>query len=169
MNGGGDNSGGGRPNPVTQRPFARLHRQYRHPDGKERRVPPSWTFPSKVQLLAQYQYWHFGDASKQIPPMKYLHISDVDFLGKHARKRLNEYALDMGKIDKEAASKGFAPHEHMSLEECANCFGQGESIIYSAVNGETPSGRTRLVSKMSLATIVKYFYKKRRVDSGNNV
>lgn len=40
---------------VNQQPFARLHVQYRHGDGKERRVPPSWSMP-KISLLGMYQY-----------------------------------------------------------------------------------------------------------------
>ena len=47
-------------NPLTQQPFARLQRQYQHPDGKVCRSAPSWEFP-KISLLAMYQYWHSGD------------------------------------------------------------------------------------------------------------
>ena len=35
--------------------MARLHRQYRHPDGKEIRVPVSWQIP-KLTLQSMYLY-----------------------------------------------------------------------------------------------------------------
>jgi hypothetical protein len=77
-------------NQTTQCPFARLHTQYKHStDGKHGRVPSSWQFP-KISLQAMYQHWHYGDASNNIPPAKYLQKSDVEYLGKAANIRLCE-------------------------------------------------------------------------------
>jgi len=38
-----------------------LHEQYNHPDGKSRRVLPSWKLPKISSFQAIYQHWHCGD------------------------------------------------------------------------------------------------------------
>ena len=145
---------------VNQQPFARLHVQYRHSDGKERRVPPSWSMP-KISLLGMYQYWHFGDAANNIPPMKYFQSTDVDFLGKTMKIRLCELKKIMTSIDNEAASKGYPPREHMDTRQAATCYHHGEGVVIAAISAKTPSGRDRCVSKMKWTTVIKYMYKKR--------
>jgi hypothetical protein len=77
-------------NQTTQLPLTRLHTQYKHSsDGKYQRVPSCLQFP-KISLQAIYQYWHYRDATNNIPPIKYLQASDVDYLGKKAKTRLCE-------------------------------------------------------------------------------
>ena len=120
-------------NQTTQRPFARLHAQYKHStDGKYRRVPSSWQFP-KISLQAMYQYWHYGDAANNIPPAKYLQKSDVEYLGKAANIRLCELKKVMTAIDNEATAKGHPPSEHMDLRQAASCYYHGESIISTII------------------------------------
>ena len=150
-------------NPLTQQPLARLQRQYQHPDGKVRRVPPSWEFP-KISLLAMYQYWHYGDATKKIPPMKYLHASDVDYLGKGSRVRLAEVRKIMTAIDGEATAKGYPPQEHMDHQQAATCYYHGESIILATIPNKTAKGRIRKVEDMRWGTVVKYMHKKRNTS-----
>jgi hypothetical protein len=48
----------------------RLHYQFQHRDGKQRRVPPTWQIP-KLSLQPMYVYWHCGDDANRIPPMKH--------------------------------------------------------------------------------------------------
>lgn len=150
-------------NPLTQQPLARLQRQYQHPDGKVRRVPPSWEFP-KLSMLAMYQYWHYGDATKKIPPMKYLHSSDVDYLGKGGRVRLTEVRKIMTAIDNEATLKGRRPQEHMDHQQAATCYYHGESIILASIPNTTAKGRVRKVEDMRWGTVVKYMHKKRNTS-----
>ena len=87
----GTDAGSNRRDPTSRRRNMRLQRQYTHSlDGKSRRVPPSWKFP-KLELQNLYAYWHCGDETNNIPPMKYLDKYDVDFLGKRARSTLSEH------------------------------------------------------------------------------
>lgn len=145
---------------ATQQPLARLHVQYKHSDGKYRRVPPSWVFP-KVGLQVMYQYWHCGDESNRIPPIKFFANSDVDFLGKTSRIRLSELRKVMSAIDDEAALKGYAPQEHMDQKSTNTCYHHGESKIVETIPQATPGGRKRLIEKMKWSTVVKYMHKKR--------
>jgi hypothetical protein len=147
-------------NQTNQRTDARLHRQYSHPDGKHRRVPPSWTFP-KLSLQSMYQYWHCGDESRHIPAMKFLVASDVDFLGKKAPCRLYEMKKVMTSIDNEAIAKGAIPSDHMSFAEANTCYFRGEKAVSDAVPDKTPSGRPRVISKLKWNTVVKYLYKEK--------
>lgn len=142
---------------TVQHANARLHRQYLHSDGKHRRVPPSWKFP-KLSLQGMYQYWHCGDESKHVPPMKFLVASDVNFLGKRAKTSLYEMKKVMEVIDGEASRQGAPPHMHMSLREANTRYFRGERAIHTVVPDKTPSGRLRIISKMKWCTIVKYIY-----------
>lgn len=88
-------TGAGTPDNNPGTVTARLHRQFRHPDGKMRRVPPTWDFP-RLNLQAMYVYWHCGDEANHIPPAKQLLNSDVNFLGTRARTRMNELRTEEG-------------------------------------------------------------------------
>jgi hypothetical protein len=145
---------------TTPRMMARLHRQYNHPDGKSRRVPPSWTIP-KLSFQAVYQYWHCGDEANNIPPMKYLTKSDVDYLGRGARIRLSEMRKLVAILDNEATVKGHAPKQYMTLAEANTCYYHGEKAVLAFVPAKTPKGRSRVVSMMKWTTVVKYTHKKR--------
>ena len=115
----------------------------------------------KISLLGMYQYWHFGDAANNIPPMKYFQSTDVDFLGKTMKVRLCELKKIMTSIDNEAASKGHPPREHMDTRQAATCYHHGEGVVIAAISAKTPCGRDRCVSKMKWTTVIKYMYKKR--------
>jgi hypothetical protein len=141
-------------------PTARLHRQYRHPDGKERRVPVSWQIP-KLTVQSMYLYWHCGDETRQIPPMKYFHNSDVEHLGKSARVRLSEMRKVMGAIDAASAAKGFPAANNMDHTMANTCYFHGESAIIDLVPAQTNKGRDRLVSRMKWTTVIRFMHKKR--------
>ena len=147
-------------NATNARFMARLHRQYNHPDGKSRRVPPSWVLP-KISFQAIYQYWHCGDEANNIPPMKYFTKLDVDYLGKGASTRLYELRKLMNMVDKAAAENGHTPKQYMSLAEANTCFFHGEKAILDIVPANTPQGRARVVAMMKWTTVVKYTHKKR--------
>jgi hypothetical protein len=147
-----DNCGG-------NEPTARLHRQYRHPDGKERRVPVSWQIP-KLTLQSMYLYWHCDDETRQIPPMKYFHNSDVEHLGKASRVRLAELRKVMTVIVA-AAAKGFSAANNMDHTMANTCYFHGESAIIDLVPSQTNNGRDRLVSRMKWTTVVRFMHKKR--------
>ena len=67
-------AGGSDRHSTTHATNARLVRQYGHPDGKYRRVPSDWKFPM-LHLQPMYLYWHCGDESANIPPMKWFHAN----------------------------------------------------------------------------------------------
>ncbi len=147
-------------NATNARFMARLHRQYSHPDGKSRRVPPSWVLP-KISFQAIYQYWHCGDEANNIPPMKYFTKLDVAYLGKGASTRLYELRKLMNMVDKAAAENGHTPKQYMSLAEANTCFFHGEKAILDIVPANTPQGRARVIAMMKWTTVVKYTHKKR--------
>lgn len=138
----------------------RLNRQYQHPDGKMRRVPPTWSFP-KLTLQPMYLYWHCGDESKQIPPAKHLLNSDVDFLGVGSRGRINELRRLMELIDAEAKSKGYPPHDCMDETMANTCYLHGKSAIAKVVPDKTPSGKVRSLDRRKWRTIAKLYSRTR--------
>ena len=145
---------------VLDLPEPQLHRQYMHPDGIERRVPPSWTIP-KLGLHLMYAYWHCGDPANGIPEMKHLLASDVSYLGKGAKTRLSEMRKVMTLIDREAISKGCTVRVTMNHKMANSCFHHGESAIRNIMPNETMTGRMRNISNMTWGSIVRNMHKKR--------
>lgn len=127
---------------------------FQHPDGKLRRVPPHWRFPS-VGLQHMYQYWHCGNPSENISPMKFFDVTDVEFVGsKRARVSFYEVRKLMTLIDNRAEANGNHPlTETMTFQQAASCFLSGESAIN--ILRATPTGRTRVKGKMMWSTVVK--------------
>jgi hypothetical protein len=123
-------------------------------------MPPTWQIP-KLSLQPMYVYWHCGDDANRIPPMKQLHNSDVEYLGKSARVRLSEMRKVMGAIDAASAAKGFPTAGYMSHTMANTCYFHGESAIIDIIPTTTNTGRNRLVSKMKWNTVVKFMHKKR--------
>ena len=153
-------AGGSDRHSTTHATNARLVRQYGHPDGKYRRVPSDWKFPM-LHLQPMYLYWHCGDESANIPPMKWFHATDVDFLGKRAHISLCEMRKVMLTVDKVATEQGFPPKDHMSLHEANTCYYRGERGIFDVVPENTPQGRPRIVARMKWGTVVKFMHKRR--------
>eukprot|EP00804_Cyclotella_cryptica_P020114 CCRYP_020133-RA/>CCRYP_020133-RA protein AED:0.24 eAED:0.24 QI:0/0/0/1/1/1/2/0/687 len=137
-----------------------LIQQYKHSDGKYRRVPSSWKVPL-LPMQPMYVYWHCGDEKNNIPPMKYLTPDDIKFLNKRAHISLSELKKVMTVIDKFAKEQGFPPREHMSQRDANTCYYRGERAIYDIVPENTPKGRPRVITSMKWATVVKYMHKKR--------
>ena len=112
-------------------------------------------------------YWHCGDETRQIPPMKYFHNSDVEHLGKASRVRLAELRKVMTVIDVAAAAngKGFPSANNMDHTMANTCYFHGESAIIDLVPTQTNKGRDRLVSRMKWTTVVRFMHKKRGTQS----
>ncbi|EJK64045.1 hypothetical protein THAOC_15260, partial [Thalassiosira oceanica] len=143
----------------------RLLRQYRHAsDGKDRRVPPTWRFPSKLPLQTMYQYWHCGNDLSHMPPMKYLDNNDVRFLGKRAGTTLGETRRVMQMIDQRARAEGLAVGDTMTLNQVNSLYHVGERAILEALDDGTPSGRQRNVSRLKVGTVMREIQKKKRLD-----
>lgn len=132
----------------------RLQREYKHGDGRYRRVPSNWRFPS-LGLQNLYVYWHCGDESNNIPPMKYLDNHDVSFLGKRARSTLSEHKKIMAIIDNAARQKGHEVSDNMTQVEVQTCYRAGESTFTSLIPTNTPKDRNRKVATLKLSTLVK--------------
>mmetsp|Transcript_6132 Transcript_6132/g.13436 ORF Transcript_6132/g.13436 Transcript_6132/m.13436 type:complete len:353 (-) Transcript_6132:11-1069(-) len=147
--------------PRRPRRKIRLVRQFKHPDGIDRHVPPSWTFPS-LPLQSMYLYWHCGDEEQQIPPIKYFEPIDVDFLCKRARTNLNECRRVMEAINKGSEISGLAPQEEMTRPMTNACYLLGEPAILELVPKETPCNRVRNVSNLRWGTVVKYHLRTKR-------
>ena len=157
----GSISTGGGHSTSAARQNIRLVCEFKHGDGKYRRVPPSWTFPS-LQLQNMYLYWHCGVESLKIPPMKYFQHKDIDFLGKRASTTLCECRRVMGVIDKEAMRKGVIPRDIMSQVEANSCYYSGESAISAVVPANTPTGQPRIMSRLKWPTVLRFMRMKRR-------
>lgn len=132
-------------------------RKFEHPDGKYRRVPRGWTFP-KLGLQKLYVYWHCGDESKGIPPMKRLWTSDVDHIGKRARVALSEIKRVMSLIDNRVKEKGLRIRGSMTMTraEANSLYARGEGAILELVPAETATGRERNVSTLKVQTVITY-------------
>lgn len=142
------------------RPNIRLVRQYVHSsDGKCRRIPADWTFPS-LPLQAMYVYWHCGEDDK-IPPMKWFQNDDVSFL-KRGRQNLSECRKVMTAIDNEAEKKGVKPRDIMTQVETNTCYYNGESAILTIVPSTTNKARVRNVSRLKWSTVVRFMRIPRR-------
>lgn len=152
--------GGGGAQSTLGRPNIRLVCEYRHSsDGKSRRVPSTWKFPS-LPLQNMYQYWHTGDESNKIPPMKWFQNEDVDFL-KRGRINLSECRKVMTAIDNESERKGVSPRDIMTHVETNTCYYKGESAILAVVPTQTNCDRVRNVSRLRWSTVVRFMRKKR--------
>ncbi|KAK1740746.1 hypothetical protein QTG54_008841 [Skeletonema marinoi] len=139
---------------------------YNHPDGSQRRVPPSWKFPSGT-LLELYTLWHLGDPQNQISPMKYFSTSDVSFCGKRSRMSLSEARGLANALDKEVIKAGRSISPNMSQAELVELF-------RFAVNGidmplQTPTGRQRDIFRLKWSTFTKYKINSKEEENSEEV
>ena len=139
---------------------------YNHPDGSQRRVPPSWKFPSGT-LLELYTLWHLGDPQNQISPMKYFSTSDVSFCGKRSRMSLSEARGLANALDKEVVKAGRSISPNMSQAELVELF-------RFAVNGldmplQTPTGRQRDIFRLKWSTFTKYKINSKEEENSEEV
>ena len=102
-----------------------------------------------------YVYWHCGDEEGSIPPMKFLELSDVDFITR-GKKALSEIKCVMQFIDKQATSAGVSPKELMTHIEANSCYHYAEAAIKQLVPAQTPQGRTRDLRKLQVTYVVKF-------------
>eukprot|EP00980_Cylindrotheca_fusiformis_P016325 scaffold4847_cov89-Cylindrotheca_fusiformis.AAC.12 len=122
-------------------------------DGKLRRVPPNWSFPSGP-FIDTYQYWHHGDEAEQISPMIYFTKKDVSWNKNQNRwvKNLEEAQHICRKLDKAAKEKNLLS-EVPGRIEVINAFYGAKDVF--GISDTTPTGRKRNFSKMTLGTIVR--------------
>jgi hypothetical protein len=156
----GDDGTGGNATTLFTPQNASLICQYLHTDGNTRRVPSTWTIP-KLPIRQMYLYWHCGDITQNIPPMKYFQSSDLSFLNKRSKSNMSELKKVMGDIDSAAASRGFPPKRTMNHDEANTCYFHGESAFADFVPKTTPSGRPRDYAPQKWTYLVKFLYKKR--------
>lgn len=134
-----------------------LYEKFDHPDGKRRRVPPGWKLPVGLVQHA-YLYWHCGDPTRKISPIKMLNKNDVSFL--EGKDKINLYAMRrmMGIIDRAAIAEGVLPKKDMPMteDEANACFAKGCHGI--KVAGETPTGRPRNVLALRWTSLVKLLH-----------
>ena len=136
----------------------RLIQEYKHSNGRYRRVYPSWTFP-KLTLQNMYLYWHCGDEEKHISPMIFFEKKDVDFLCKRVRSNLTECRKVVVVIDRAAKSQGEEPKQMMTHLEANACYAAGEPAILVIVSSTTKYNRSRVVAWLAWGMIVKHLWK----------
>ncbi len=131
---------------------------FQHEDGKSRRIPSGWKIPS-LSVQHMYSYWHCGDESSKISPIKLFNKVDLAAIPKSGVKDWQNLKRLMRDVDAAAAAAGVPPkHRAMTQAEANACFLVGRSGIKAS--SATPSGRLRNVSELKWATAVKYQTKK---------
>lgn len=115
-----------------------------------------------------YQYWHCGDESNNIPPMKYLEKSDVSFIGKRARITLSEITKVVKMIDNRATAQGLQVKDRMTFIEVNTLYNVGEEAIKEAIDGKTPTERSRNISRLKMSSVVRYIQKTKKHRNSNS-
>ena len=123
---------------ATERVETGVGYQWHYFDGRINRVPKDWRFP-RVGVLDAWRQWWIGDSVRNVPPLRNLKASDLEFLdkiplgpeemhgrsGRHktkrrpARKTYSDLAFLMNYITNEVEKKG----------------GIAETITVSSVDG----------------------------------
>ena len=123
---------------ATERVETGVGYQWHYFDGRINRVPKDWRFP-RVGVLKAWRQWWIGDSVRNVPPLRNLKASDLEFLdkiplgaeemhgrsGRHktkrqpARKTYSNLVFLMNYITNEVAKKG----------------GIAETITVSSVDG----------------------------------
>ena len=124
---------------------------YNHPDGSQRRVPSSWTFPSGT-LLELYTLWHLGDLENRISPMKTFRTFDVSHCGTRSRTSLSEARCLATALDKEVTKAGRSITPNMSQAELVDLCRLGIKGLDIPLT--TPTGRDRDIFRLKWRTLV---------------
>lgn len=130
---------------------------FQHADGKSRRIPPDWKIPG-LSLQHMYVYWHCGDESQKISPIKMLQKIDVSPLGNTGKVTLCSLKRLMGIIDRGATAAGKPPKSSpMTQAEANACFVIGREALNIPL--VTPTGRPRNINKLTWASALKFLPK----------
>ena len=143
---------------------ARLMREFKHGENLYRRVPPSWKFPS-LGLQQMYVYWHCGNESQHIPPMKFLDSDDVKHNGKRARTSLAELRKVMHLIDNRAKAQGLDIKDRMTNVEANTLYAHGESAVLDLVPAYTPTNRKRSIHRLKFYSVYTCMLQKKKQDA----
>ena len=82
----------------------RLLGEFKHGNDDYRRVPSTWKFPS-LSLQPMHTYWHCGNNSETLSPMKFLEPQDLVHMGTSALETLSKIGGGMAIIDNSAKKK----------------------------------------------------------------
>lgn len=136
------------PQPVDQNDWF-----YLHPDGKRRRVPPGWQFPSGT-LHELYKLWHIGDPANRIYPMKTFSAFDVSMCGsKRSRTTLSEARCLCTALDNEVNKAGRFVGPNVSEAELLELFQLGVAGL--DISRTTPTGRGRNINTLKWTSLVE--------------
>ena len=127
-----------------------------HPDGKKRRIPPSWEIP-KIQLQHIYLHWHCGNLAKKISPIKNLSKADMSVMEKRTAKSFCELKRMMGAIDKAAAANGKPVKNIMTQVEAGSCFFHGQHALN--IPTTTKTNKPRNIARLKWTSAARYMPK----------
>ena len=83
--------------------------------------------------------------------MKWLAISDVEFLGNHANISICEMRKVASTIHKAATEQGFPPKDNMTIKKATTCYYCGERGIFMSMSVKKKQGRSKTLAWMKWA------------------
>ena len=124
-------------------PVKHLYRFHTAPDGRIRRLPLDWRFPTGPTFLV-WQQWLIGDHVRNVPPLRTLEFGDVRHLDKlplepgekrrPARKILSDLRFLMNSIESKVRDAGQWTNEHTAASAHAMFLRVAHNFILQSSN-----------------------------------